>query len=90
MKAWPADVNLDVGLQIGGGITVFNAQEWLDCGASKVCLHGFSCLHLINIKQVIVTSYLFPDARFSLDRLKAISEKVGPERLVVDLRYLDE
>lgn len=25
------------GLQIGGGITDANAQEWIDAGASKVC-----------------------------------------------------
>ncbi|KAJ7700089.1 Phosphoribosylformimino-5-aminoimidazole carboxamide ribotide isomerase [Mycena rosella] len=56
------------GLQIGGGINDKNAQEWLDAGASKV----------------IVTSYLFPDARFSLKRLEALSHAVGKERLVVD------
>lgn len=26
------------GLQVGGGITVFNAKEWIDAGASKVRL----------------------------------------------------
>jgi len=57
------------GLQVGGGITEENAQAWLDVGASKV----------------IVTSYLFPQARFSLQRLKAISHAVGKERLVVDV-----
>jgi hypothetical protein len=36
--------------------------------------------------QVIVTSYLFPDAKFSLERLQALSALVGPARLVVDLR----
>ncbi|MDN9006677.1 HisA/HisF-related TIM barrel protein, partial [Staphylococcus aureus] len=30
LVAWPA------GLQVGGGITVSNAQEWLDAGAEKV------------------------------------------------------
>lgn len=29
-KTWPN------GLQVGGGITLDNAQEWLDAGASKV------------------------------------------------------
>ncbi|KAJ6515896.1 hypothetical protein C8R45DRAFT_958003 [Mycena sanguinolenta] len=57
------------GLQIGGGINDTNAQSWLDAGASKV----------------IVTSYLFPDARFSLERLKALSAAVGRDRLVVDV-----
>ncbi|KAJ7638811.1 Phosphoribosylformimino-5-aminoimidazole carboxamide ribotide isomerase [Roridomyces roridus] len=57
------------GLQIGGGINDMNAKEWLDAGASKV----------------IVTSYLFPDAKFSLERLEALSSEVGKERLVVDV-----
>ncbi|KAJ6539344.1 Phosphoribosylformimino-5-aminoimidazole carboxamide ribotide isomerase [Mycena capillaripes] len=57
------------GLQVGGGINDKNAQEWLDAGASKV----------------IVTSYLFPNARFSLERLEALSAAVGKERLVVDV-----
>ncbi|KAH9846970.1 Phosphoribosylformimino-5-aminoimidazole carboxamide ribotide isomerase [Lenzites betulinus] len=56
-------------LQIGGGIAADNAREWLDAGASKV----------------IVTSYLFPDGRFSLERLQAVSAAVGKERLVVDV-----
>ncbi|KAK7470649.1 Enzyme that catalyzes the fourth step in the histidine pathway, variant 2 [Stygiomarasmius scandens] len=57
------------GLQVGGGITDANAQSWIDAGASKV----------------IVTSYLFPNAKLSLDRLQAISSAVGKERLVVDV-----
>ncbi|KIK16244.1 hypothetical protein PISMIDRAFT_113753 [Pisolithus microcarpus 441] len=57
------------GLQIGGGVTDTNAQEWLDAGASKV----------------IVTSYLFPSGEFSLERLQAISRTVGRDRLVVDV-----
>ncbi|KAJ3818700.1 hypothetical protein EV361DRAFT_790779 [Lentinula raphanica] len=57
------------GLQIGGGITADNATQWLDAGASKV----------------IVTSYLFPDFKFSLERLKQISRTVGKDRLVVDV-----
>jgi len=32
-----------------------------------------------------VTSYLFPDAKFSLDHLQRISSVVGKERLVVDV-----
>jgi phosphoribosylformimino-5-aminoimidazole carboxamide ribotide isomerase len=38
--------------------------------------------------QVIVTSYLFPGAKFSLERLKAISNAVGRDSLVVDVRYV--
>ena len=57
-------------LQIGGGIDGTNCQEWIEKGAS----------------HVILTSYLFPDRKFSIERLKEISEKVGRDKLVVDLR----
>ncbi|ORX90630.1 Phosphoribosylformimino-5-aminoimidazole carboxamide ribotide isomerase [Basidiobolus meristosporus CBS 931.73] len=57
------------GLQVGGGITLENAEHWLSLGASKV----------------IVTSWLFPNGKFSLDRLQQISEKIGRENLVVDV-----
>ncbi|KZP33027.1 Phosphoribosylformimino-5-aminoimidazole carboxamide ribotide isomerase [Athelia psychrophila] len=57
------------GLQIGGGINDSNAIEWLEAGASKV----------------IVTSYLFPNAAFSLERLKSLASIVGKDRLVVDV-----
>jgi len=36
--------------------------------------------------QVIVTSYLFPEQKFSLERLQTISSLVGKGRLVVDIR----
>lgn len=32
-----------------------------------------------------MTSYLFPSGRFSLERLKALSERIGKDKLVVDL-----
>ncbi|WWD15792.1 phosphoribosylformimino-5-aminoimidazole carboxamide ribotide isomerase [Kwoniella shandongensis] len=57
------------GMQVGGGITEDNAQEWLDKGAEKV----------------IVTSYLFPGGKFDEDRLLRLSQKVGKDRLVVDI-----
>ncbi|KDQ64500.1 hypothetical protein JAAARDRAFT_228134 [Jaapia argillacea MUCL 33604] len=57
------------GLQIGGGITDKNASEWLEAGAEKV----------------IVTSFLFPEAKFSVERLKSISSAIGKEKLVVDV-----
>lgn len=38
--------------------------------------------------KVIVTSYLFPGQKFSLERLQTISSLVGKGRLVVDIRYL--
>ncbi|KAF9515212.1 hypothetical protein BS47DRAFT_1391748 [Hydnum rufescens UP504] len=56
-------------LHIGGGITPENALDWISAGAEKV----------------IVTSYLFPSGKFSLDRLRDLSQKVGRERLVVDV-----
>ncbi|KAL9552806.1 Histidine biosynthesis bifunctional protein hisB [Mucor bainieri] len=63
LQAWPG------GLQVGGGITLENAQEWLSLGASKV----------------IVTSYLFPNAKFSLERLAELAKLVGKDKLVVDV-----
>lgn len=57
------------GLQVGGGITPDNAQEFLDAGAS----------------HVIVTSYVFRDGRIHYDRLRQLRETVGKERLVLDL-----
>ncbi|KAI9136367.1 Phosphoribosylformimino-5-aminoimidazole carboxamide ribotide isomerase [Paraphysoderma sedebokerense] len=57
------------GLQIGGGITCDNAKEWLNEGAEKV----------------IVTSWLFPDAKFSLARLQQICGSIGKDKLVVDV-----
>ena len=35
--------------------------------------------------KVIVTSYLFPDGKFALDRLKGLEKKVGREKLIVDI-----
>lgn len=35
--------------------------------------------------QIIVTSYLFPNATFALDRLQVLCSLVGKEKLVVDL-----
>jgi phosphoribosylformimino-5-aminoimidazole carboxamide ribotide isomerase len=57
------------GLQVGGGITLENAREWLDSGAS----------------HVIVTSWLFPQGVFALERLEAMAQAIGIDRLVVDL-----
>lgn len=57
------------GLQIGGGINESNAEEYLDSGAS----------------HVIVTSYIFQDGQLMMDRLKRLVDKIGKERLVIDL-----
>ncbi|KAI4243744.1 MAG: hypothetical protein L6R40_003357 [Gallowayella cf. fulva] len=58
-------------LQLGGGITAGNARLWIERGAEKV----------------IVTSYLFPEARFSLDRLNAVLATLDNDvgKLVIDL-----
>lgn len=57
------------GLHIGGGITGDNAADWIGAGAEKV----------------IVTSWLFPDGRFAPERLRALADRVGRDRVVVDL-----
>ncbi|KAI4242185.1 MAG: hypothetical protein LQ352_007287 [Teloschistes flavicans] len=58
-------------LQVGGGMTADNAKLWIEKGAEKV----------------IITSYLFPDARFSLDRLEAVIKALDNDvqKLVIDL-----
>ncbi|MCD7798891.1 MAG: phosphoribosylformimino-5-aminoimidazole carboxamide ribotide isomerase [Akkermansiaceae bacterium] len=64
LSAWPG------GLQAGGGISLTNAVEWLEAGAS----------------HVIATSCLFDAAgRFCEESLRALSSLVGAARLVVDL-----
>lgn len=59
------------GLQVGGGIGEGNAAGWIEAGAEKV----------------VVTSWLFPDGKFEVQRLRGMLENVGGkrERLVVDL-----
>jgi len=57
------------GLQLGGGVNLDNATRWLDAGAS----------------HVIVTSWVFRDGRVDHDRLRALLEKIGKSRLVIDL-----
>ncbi len=61
----------DGGLQIGGGITAENAHTWIEAGAS----------------HVIVTSHLFDADKgtFLPERLEQLVERVGAERLVIDL-----
>ncbi|MGE9269877.1 MAG: phosphoribosylformimino-5-aminoimidazole carboxamide ribotide isomerase [Verrucomicrobiales bacterium] len=64
LAAWPG------GLQIGGGVNLENAAEWLEAGAS----------------HVIVTSWLFDKGtEFSLERLERLVEEVGRDRIVIDL-----
>jgi phosphoribosylformimino-5-aminoimidazole carboxamide ribotide isomerase len=57
------------GLQLGGGITPDNGPSWLEKGADKV----------------IVTSFLFTGDLLDMDKVKAMSDAVGKDRLVIDL-----
>ncbi|KAL4912511.1 hypothetical protein BDW62DRAFT_194384 [Aspergillus aurantiobrunneus] len=59
------------GLQVAGGITDTNAQYWIDQGAEKV----------------IITSFLFPEGQFSLERLQSVLSALGGDKskLVLDL-----
>lgn len=63
LKAYPG------GMQVGGGITAENAQQYLEAGAS----------------HVIVTSYVFRGGKIQWDNLKRLNEAVGRERIVLDL-----
>ncbi len=64
LGTWPG------GLQIGGGIGVDNAAEWLEAGAS----------------HVIFTSALFDaKGGFLEDALRRLVEEIGADRLVIDL-----
>ena len=57
------------GLQIGGGINLDNAREWLDAGAS----------------HVIVTSHVFREGQVDWEHLAGLVAAIGKERLVLDL-----
>jgi len=57
------------GLQIGGGITAENANEFLAAGAS----------------HVIITSYVFKNGEVDYQALKELEKVVGKSHLVLDL-----
>jgi phosphoribosylformimino-5-aminoimidazole carboxamide ribotide isomerase len=57
------------GLHLGGGVNLDNARSWLEAGAS----------------HVIVTSWVFRDAKVDWERLDALTNAIGKERLVLDL-----
>jgi phosphoribosylformimino-5-aminoimidazole carboxamide ribotide isomerase len=57
------------GLQLGGGINADNAESYLDDGAS----------------HVIVTSYVFKNGQIDFERLTALVNKIGKDKLVLDL-----
>ncbi len=64
------------GMHIGGGITADNAAWWIEQGAS----------------HVIVTSHVFHNGMLDEERLVALRDIVGRERLVLDLscRWRDD
>lgn len=57
------------GMQIGGGITLENAGQFLEAGAS----------------HVIVTSYVFKDGKINYKNLEKLQHAVGKQHLVLDL-----
>jgi phosphoribosylformimino-5-aminoimidazole carboxamide ribotide isomerase len=57
------------GMQIGGGITAENAEDYLRAGAS----------------HVIVTSYVFQNGEIRMERLEKLKSAVGKEHIVLDL-----
>ena len=63
LRAYPG------GLQLGGGVSPENAEDWLDAGAS----------------HVIVTSYVFRNGQIQYDNLEKMRNTVGKEHLVLDL-----
>ena len=63
LSAWPG------GMQVGGGINLDNAMQWIDAGAS----------------HVIVTSWVFQKEKIIEDRIQKLRKKIGKERLVLDL-----
>ncbi|MDA8138109.1 MAG: phosphoribosylformimino-5-aminoimidazole carboxamide ribotide isomerase [Desulfobacteraceae bacterium] len=63
LAAWPG------GMQLGGGVSLDNAADWLAAGAAAV----------------IVTSWVFHDGTLDEARLKQLSQRIGPQRLVIDL-----
>jgi phosphoribosylformimino-5-aminoimidazole carboxamide ribotide isomerase len=57
------------GLQLGGGVTIENARDWLEAGAS----------------HVIVTSWILHEGKVDWNRLAALVNAVGKDRLALDL-----
>jgi phosphoribosylformimino-5-aminoimidazole carboxamide ribotide isomerase len=57
------------GLQVGGAVNLENAAGWLDAGAT----------------HVIVTSWVFQGGRIDFERLAQLKQKIGKDRLVLDL-----
>lgn len=64
------------GLQIGGGVSDDNAEEWIRAGAS----------------HCIFTSFLFENGTLNQYRLDSVIERIGSEKIVIDLscRYKND
>jgi len=58
-----------IGLQLGGGVNLNNAADWIDAGAS----------------HVIVTSWVFREGLLDAARLADLVKSIGRKRLVLDL-----
>jgi phosphoribosylformimino-5-aminoimidazole carboxamide ribotide isomerase len=56
-------------MHLGGGVTLANAREWLEAGAS----------------HVIVTSWVFNGGELHWERLQQLTRDIGKEKLVLDL-----
>ncbi|KAI5200058.1 putative 5-proFAR isomerase His6 [Aureobasidium subglaciale] len=94
-EAWPGH------LQVGGGIKDENAKEWIEKGASKRQEPVRECSKskdlgesdmeddyvLSTIYKVIITSFLFPFGKLSLDRLQSVLKALDNDtsKLVIDL-----
>ena len=63
LKAYPN------GMQIGGGVTAINADDYIKAGAT----------------HVIVTSFVFKDGKVNYGNLKSLVKAVGKEHIVLDL-----
>ena len=87
LEAWP------FALQVGGGINEENSQAWINRGAEKVTNHPSPSIFFFflgaenSAEKVIVTKYLFPEAKFSMTRLTDILKSLKDDRnkLVIDL-----
>lgn len=55
--------------------------------ALKKLARIFVAKNTFNCSKIIVTSYLFPSAKFSLERLRNLSQLIGKDKLVIDIRY---
>lgn len=54
---------------LGGGMNIENALSWLEAGA----------------KKIIFSSYLFDTKTFSLKKLIKLSQRLGKEKIIIDL-----